>query len=71
VMREADELAALKALRATPAAAATPVIFVSARPPESADHFGLGVIGTIPKPFDPQSLPDRVAALWEQHHASR
>lgn len=56
----------MAALRALPAIAATPVIFMTARvdAPDRAEYASLGVAGLIEKPFDPLELSDEVARLW-------
>ena len=55
----------LKALRAQPATAATPVIFLSckAHGPEVDRMMSLGAAGVLLKPFDPRTLSDDVRAL--------
>jgi two-component system, cell cycle response regulator len=57
----------LKRLRADPAIAQIPVIFVTAKAtPEDVVKFrALGALAVIPKPFDPMQLPTQVLALWQ------
>ncbi|WP_029008286.1 response regulator [Azospirillum halopraeferens] len=58
----------LAALRAEPALAGLPVIFVTAgvTPEDARRYTALGAAGVIAKPFDPMTLADRVRALWEE-----
>lgn len=57
----------LARLRATPATAAIPVVFMtSARSEEAGGLAGPGVLGVVAKPFDPMSLADRLRAIWEK-----
>ena len=60
----------LKLLRALPAFAATPVIFMTAKvqPSEVAHYLALGAVAVIPKPFDPMTLSGQVQAIWAQCH---
>jgi two-component system cell cycle response regulator len=62
-----DGPATLKRLRADPAIAQIPVIFVTAKStPEDVVRFrALGALAVIPKPFDPIQLPTQVLALWQ------
>ena len=57
----------LAALRARPATAATPVIFLTAKaqPEEIARLRALGAIEVLAKPFDPMTLADQVRASWQ------
>lgn len=61
-----DGPATLEALRRNPETGDIPVIFVSAKVqrPEVAAYLGQGVIGVIPKPFDPMTLAAEVCAIW-------
>jgi len=65
-----DGPATLKALRAIPALAGIPVIFMTAKvqPQEIAQFKALGVLDVIAKPFDPMSLADTVQDLWRHYH---
>jgi len=56
----------LKALRSIPQTAATPVIFVTAKvqAKEIEQLKALGALDVIAKPFDPMTLPERIAAIW-------
>ena len=66
MMPERDGPATLAALRADPASAAIPVVFMTAKvqPAEVAYYKSLGALGVISKPFDPMTLPDQIRALW-------
>lgn len=59
-------------LRETPATAALPVIFMTAkaRPADVADYRARGAIGVILKPFDPLELATAVRTLVETHRAA-
>ena len=54
-------------MRADPALADIPVIFMTAKamPQEITRFRELGALGVIPKPFDPMRLTSQVFALWE------
>jgi putative two-component system response regulator len=54
-------------MRADPALAGIPVVFMTAKamPQEITRFRQLGAIGVIPKPFDPMRLSEQVFALWE------
>ena len=60
----------LKALRATPALAATPVVFVTAKvqPAEVAHYRSMGALDVIAKPFDPMTLAETIRQVWAEHH---
>jgi len=65
-----DGPATLAALRALPATAHTPAVFMTAKTQafEIAAFEALGAIGVITKPFDPATLSEQLRALWERHH---
>jgi len=65
-----DGPATLEGLRAIPALAAVPVVFMTAKiqPAEVAHYKSLGALDVIPKPFDPMTLSAQVASVWERHH---
>ena len=56
----------LKALRAMPGIANTPVIFMTAKvqAAEVAMYLKLGALEVIPKPFDPMELSAQLQAIW-------
>lgn len=60
----------LKKLRADPATAGYPVIFMTAKvqSQEVSRYKDIGGLGVIAKPFDPMTLAASVRSLWEQEH---
>lgn len=60
----------LLALRGLPATATTPVIFMTAKGQahEVRGYKDLGAVDVIVKPFDPITLPETVARIWERNH---
>jgi len=67
MMPAMDGSATLAALRAQPATATTPVIFLTAKAmrAEIERLRALGAAGVLIKPFDPRALPGEVRALLE------
>lgn len=69
MMPDMDGLVVLRALRINPVTRTIPVILLTAKPqPVDLNQSAqLGVVGVIPKPFDPIKLVDQVAQLlgWE------
>jgi two-component system OmpR family response regulator len=65
MMPAMDGLQTLAALRAQPATATTPVIFLTAKAvgPDVERLTALGAAGVLIKPFDPRTLPDNVSAF--------
>ena len=64
MMPTMDGVDTLAALRAQPATALTPVIFLTARAGEEAERLrALGAAGVLIKPFDPRTLAQDVRAL--------
>ena len=61
----------LQKLRADPATAGIPVIFLTAKvqPSEVAQYQKWGALDVIAKPFDPMALATQVRTLWERHRA--
>ena len=61
-----DGPSTMKALRALPGLATTPVIFMTAKiqPSEVANYRELGAAGVIAKPFDPMTLSDQIKEIW-------
>jgi CheY-like chemotaxis protein len=62
-----DGIATLAKLRADPATAEIPVIFLTAKvqKPELEHYRDLGAVGTICKPFDVMELPNEVRRIVE------
>lgn len=60
----------LQNLRANPATAAIPAIFLTAKvqPTEVAQFQALGALNVIAKPFDPMMLATQVRQIWELSH---
>lgn len=58
----------LQHLRANPATANVPVIFLTAKvqPPEIAHYQSLGALNVIAKPFDPMQISNQVLQIWGQ-----
>lgn len=65
-----DGPSTLKQLRADPATAAIPVIFLTAKvqPAEVVYYQSLGALNVIAKPFDPMALADQVRRMWSTTH---
>lgn len=63
-----DGPSTLKRLRASPAVADIPVVFMTAKvmPAEVAHYLALGAAGVIRKPFDPSTLCDELIAISEK-----
>lgn len=66
-----DGPSTLKRLRADPATAAIPIIFLTAKvqPSEVAQYQAMGALDVIAKPFDPMTLAAQVRAIWERAQA--
>lgn len=64
-----DGPSTLKALRALPACADVPVIFMTAKvqPAELTHYKMLGALDVIAKPFDPMTLAATVRNIMERH----
>ena len=56
-------------LRALPAAANVPVVFLTAKvqPEEVTALRALGAVEVVAKPFDPMTLGATLAAIWERN----
>ena len=65
-----DGPSTLQALRANPATAGFPIIFMTAKVQshEVSRYLGLGALGVIAKPFDPMSLAATVRSIWDEAH---
>lgn len=59
-----DGLATLAALRADPATAALPVVFLTAAVDREAVLLAAGALAVLTKPFDPLALGDELAGLF-------
>lgn len=68
MLPEVDGFETCGRLKADPATARIPVVFLTARtsPDDQARCLALGALGCITKPFNPLSLGDQVKALWRQ-----
>ena len=71
MMPEMDGPSTLLALRADPATAGHPVIFMTAKVQthEVARYKEIGALGVIAKPFDPMTLASTIRSLWEKDNA--
>lgn len=65
-----DGIETFKRLRAIPALAHTPIIFMTAKAMkhETDRYKALGAADVIPKPFDPITLPELIQKIWERAH---
>lgn len=68
MMPDMDGITAMKALGQNPVVGETPVVFMTARaqPHEVAHYKNLGSLGVITKPFEPESLAERLRCLWDE-----
>lgn len=64
-----DGVSTLHALRALPAIATVPAIFMTAKvqPQEIAQLMAVGALEVIPKPFDPMTLADQIRQIWNKN----
>jgi len=67
MMPGTDGPSTLQRMRADPALATIPVIFMTAKamPQEVARFRELGAVAVIAKPFDPMQLAKQVLSIWE------
>ena len=67
MMPEMDGPQTLAELQKDPELSSIPVVFMTAKlqKHEVAELESLGVVGVIPKPFEPMTLAQRVSALWQ------
>ncbi len=70
MMPEMDGFSVLRALRSTPASAAVPVVFLTARMQEGDEYLELGAHGVIAKPFEPSGLVEQVRAYTREPAAA-
>lgn len=63
----------LTALRALPATAETPVVFLTATSEASKREalLALGAIAVLPKPFSPERLPGEIQSIWAAAHEGK
>ena len=68
VMAGLDGPATLERLRADPATAATPVVFLTANalPTEVAHYRALGALDVVAKPFNPMTLAAQIQRIWDK-----
>lgn len=61
-----DGVETLAHLRMLPEMRETPVVFMTAKAQRhEADHYrALGAVGVVPKPFDPVTLSQAIADIW-------
>jgi CheY-like chemotaxis protein len=64
-----DGPATFARLRAGPATAAIPIIFLTAnaQPAEVAQYKALGAMDVIAKPFNPMTLAGQIRQVWDAH----
>jgi two-component system, OmpR family, response regulator len=62
MMPDMDGFGVLRALRAQPASAALPVVFLTARSEKEGEYLHSGACGVISKPFEPDRLVELVRA---------
>ena len=63
-----DGPTALESLRAIPALASVPAVFMTAKimAAEVAELKAAGALEVVPKPFDPMTLPDEIRSIWSR-----
>lgn len=68
MMPAMDGVSTLRALRALPQTATTPVIFMTAKiqPAEVAQYKALGALDVISKPFAAMEVADEIRRIWER-----
>ncbi len=73
IMPGMDGPTTLRRLREIPAAANTPMIFMTAKtqPKDVEEYLAMGALGVIAKPFDPMQLANEINTVWEQAHAGK
>lgn len=62
----------LAELRKLPEGGSIPVVFMTAKvmPNEVDELMSLGVLGVVPKPFDPMALSDKLREIWSRPPAA-
>lgn len=70
MMPDMDGIETFKKLRERGALENVPVILMTAKvhPEEMARYREMGVFDVIPKPFDPMSVSEDIARIWERFH---
>ena len=71
MMPEIDGPTLFQKLRDLPKWESTPIMFMTAKcqDHEVAKLMELGLIGVIPKPFDPVELPTLLMQIWDARHS--
>ena len=66
-----DGPSTLEQLRANPATASIPVVFLTAKvqPAEVAQYQAMGALTVLPKPFNPMTLAAQIQQIWMDSHA--
>ena len=69
MMPDMDGPGVMARLRADPATASVPVVFLTAKTAgaEIQRLLSLGALGVLTKPFDPLKLHEQVRAIWDKH----
>lgn len=70
MMPDMDGVETYEAMKAVPALAEIPVVFMTARvqAQEIKDYLAMGVVGVIAKPFSPMTLADQVKEILHNVH---
>lgn len=70
MMPDMDGIETFNALQRKGALTGVPVILMTAKvhPEEMARYRQLGVFDVIPKPFDPMTVSEDIARVWERFH---
>ena len=70
MMPDMDGIETFQKLRERGALDNVPVILMTAKvhPEEMARYREMGVFDVIPKPFDPMTVSDDIARIWERFH---
>ena len=70
MMPDMDGIETFQRLRDQGALENVPVILMTAKvhPEEIARYREMGVLDVIPKPFDPMTVSEEIAGIWERFH---
>ena len=70
MMPDMDGIETFQKLQERGALENVPVILMTAKvhPEEMARYREMGVFDVIPKPFDPMSVSEEIARIWERYH---